>query len=118
MPSQPRVGLYLFNKDLRLDDLPGLIKLNLDVDQLILVYFDEPWILEPNAFGLFSQGQHRRRFVYEGLYDLNQQLLQLGQQLIVKKANIATGLPALCQQHGVSHIGHSLDVGSLRSPSY
>lgn len=110
MPSQPRVGLYLFNKDLRLDDLPGLIKLNLDVDQLILVYFDEPWILEPNAFGLFSQGQHRRRFVYEGLYDLNQQLLQLGQQLIVKKANIATGLPALCQQHGVSHIGHSLDV--------
>lgn len=105
MTTIKRTGLYWFTRDLRLDDMPSLIKLNSVVDRLILVYFDNMSALTPNAFGWPAVGEHRQYFIRQGLDDLQAQLSGLKQHLVVLNGEPETVLPELCAQYNITDIG-------------
>ena len=102
--SKLRIGLYWFTRDLRLDDMPSLIKLNSVVDRLILVYCDTMYALSPNAFGWPAVGNHRQKFIRQGLDDLEAQLADLGQHLVVMQGEPESVLPKMVAQYGVTDV--------------
>src|SRR3990167_3983981 len=73
-------GLFLFRKDLRLDDNTGLIWLLKRAEKVYPVYvFDEDEISPQNPYF----GQPSAQFLSESLEDLNQQLTSKGSKLSV-----------------------------------
>lgn len=100
-----RTGLYFFQHDLRLIDMPALHQINEQVEQLILVYLAEPRALL-TEFGFSSCGQQRARFIDQSLADLQDQLKELGQCLYFCP-DIAT-LSNIITSYAVTDIGYSL----------
>lgn len=105
MVKEQRTGLYWFTRDLRLDDMPALIKLNSVVDSLILVYVFDEQLFKTAEFGWSRMGPHRKQFIEQGLGDLRAQLDDLGQHLLVLNGDTINEIARLCEQYAVSDIG-------------
>ena len=99
--------LYWFQTDLRLQDNPGLLA-HAGASELLLVYFWPPSIPWCNLTGM---GQQRERFLLESLQALREELMALGQDLLVIRGRPERELPRLVQQYGVGAVGTSLTAG-------
>ncbi|TVQ67339.1 MAG: DASH family cryptochrome [Oceanospirillales bacterium] len=104
-------NLFWFTQDLRLDDNLALHAAS-HCDQLLLVYCLDPSEFKPNRYGVQGMSQHRLRFLYEGLIDLDKQLQPLGQTLLICMGNPVEVISSLIHQHKVSHVYTSDSVGN------
>ncbi|MEM1145194.1 MAG: DASH family cryptochrome [Pseudomonadota bacterium] len=103
--------LYWFRDDLRLDDQPGLIEAA-QCDELLLVYLwprQRPWC---NNQGMGSQ---RERFLTESLIQLNDELLKLGQKLLVLRGSAELVIPDLVRDYKIHAVHTSLAAGSYEA---
>jgi deoxyribodipyrimidine photo-lyase len=99
--------LYWFQNDLRLQDNPGLLA-HAGARELLLVYFWPPAIPWCNLTGM---GQQRERFLLESLQALREELVALGQDLLVIRGHPERELPRLVQQYRVDAVATSLAAG-------
>ena len=99
--------LYWFQTDLRLQDNPGLLA-HAGATELLLVYFWPPAIPWCNLTGM---GQQRERFLLESLQALREDLVALGQDLLVIRGHPERELPRLVQQYGIAAVATSLAPG-------
>lgn len=87
-PISPTTLLW-FTHDLRLHDNPAIHHVNTltrsNKHRLLCLYcIDSAWF-EKNHFGTQAMGSHRQRFLLQSLTSLDQQLRELGQQLVIAK---------------------------------
>ena len=100
--------LYLFRKDLRLEDNPGLAA-HRDARRLLCVYIQEPprpW------FQTLGVGQQRERFCNESLSRLQLQLRRRGQELLVVRGAVDEVLSSLVQRYRIERVGLSATPGN------
>lgn len=106
-----KVGLYWFDKDLRLQDNRGLIKAAAESDSLLCVYcFDPAWLL-PNRYSLTTLSNNRWRFLKQSLHDLDKRLHRMGQQLLVCYESPLKAIPKLVKTHDINSIYRSRSFG-------
>lgn len=74
-------AIIWFRNDLRLADNPALIAALAAHDEVLPVYVLDPRQHGPSPFGFERSGPHRRKFLHEGLADLDEQLLAKGSAL-------------------------------------
>lgn len=103
-------GLFWFTNDLRLHDQPALWKMQA-VDKLICVFCIDPQWFRPNGLYAKAMGERRFQFLGESLLDLQQQLQQVGQQLIIKQQTPHLALTELIELYNVDIIVRSQHVG-------
>lgn len=72
-----KTSLFLFHRDLRLEDNTGLIQALKESEQVIPVFILEKKQIENNPY----RGDHALQFMLESLEELNQELLKKGSQL-------------------------------------
>jgi deoxyribodipyrimidine photo-lyase len=97
----PRTGLFLFSNDLRLHDNPALHEASRSVDRLLCAYCLDPARLRPGRLGLADLGEHRYRFLLEGLRDLNAALVERGQHLLLLHRPAHEAVPDLCERFAI-----------------
>lgn len=93
-----KLGIYLFDNDLRTRDNPGLNWLNQEADQLVLVYCLDPTLFRPGKFGIAPMSHHRWHFLKQSLEQLQVKLASYGQQLTVKFTSHYEGIRGLIEQ--------------------
>ena len=111
-PVNPqKYGLYLFTKDLRLEDNPALNHLISQCDELIFLYVIDPSLSEPSHRGFPRLSLQRWHFIWQGLRDLHHHLQRFGHRLHLIKGDPADVLEAFCQQHSLDLIAGSYNSG-------
>lgn len=88
--------LYRFTNDLRLTDNAALLQAAASSDRLVCVFCVNPIWFRMAGFQSKPLGEHRWRFLYQSLRDLDRHLEALGQRLLVVYGNPETGLRRLC----------------------
>ena len=106
-----RIGLFWFDRDLRLHDHPALSKAAREVDYLLCVYVDDTRLSEPSRFVDTGSSNHRKQFLNEGLNDLYESLAQLGQRLHTFSGRPEKIIEALVNLYGVSDVYRSQPSG-------
>ena len=107
-----KIGLFLFNHDLRSDDNAALLQAATEVDKLICLYCVETASGGPGWQQPAKLSPRRREFLFEALEDLDSQLSQYGQKLIVRMQSPLEAIAQLITVHNVSHLYSSNHVGS------
>ena len=107
-----KIGLFLFNHDLRMDDNAALLQAATEVDKLICLYCVETASGGPGWQQPAKLSPRRREFLFEALEDLDSQLSQYGQKLIVRMQSPLEAIAQLITVHNVSHLYSSNHVGS------
>lgn len=111
LSTMHKTSLYLFSNDLRVDHNPALKRAALASKQLVCAYvIEKNWFL-PNRYGLKSLGQHRWRFLYESLMDLQTELEKLGQKLLIVKDSYLDAVSTLITQYDISAVYRSENTG-------
>ncbi|TCK03079.1 DASH family cryptochrome [Marinobacterium mangrovicola] len=88
--------LYRFTNDLRLTDNAALSQAASLSDKLICVYCVNPSWFRMGNYQSRPMGDHRWRFLYQSLRDLDRHLEALGQRLLVLYDKPETSLRRLC----------------------
>lgn len=109
--SAYNTALYWFRHDLRLDDQPVLLELTKRCKQLLLVFsIDEQWF-RTGDFACCPMGHHRQQFLYESLYELNQQLDHYQQTLLVVTGDPVEEISHLIKAYHINTLGVSEHPG-------
>lgn len=103
-------GLFWFTHDLRLHDQPALWEMQ-SVDKLICVFCVDPQWFRPNGLNAKAMGERRFQFLMDSLFDLQQQLQQMGQLLIIRQQTPHQALAELINKYHVDIIARSQHVG-------
>ena len=93
-------SIFLFRRDLRLQDNTGLRQARLQSTQVWPVFCFDPRQIEEHPY----RSLPALRFLIESLADLQWQLTQAGGRLILLKGNPAELLPTLLQQTGAQAV--------------
>ena len=104
-------GLYWFEHDLRLQDNQALSQLLQAVKQAHLIYIFQPEWFVVNDFGQCAMGQHRYRFIRQALDDLQQALVQHGQQLHIYYGEPDAIIMKLHEQYEFTHVAKHFHTG-------
>lgn len=99
-----RTVIHWFRNDLRLHDNPALRAAAASADRLLCVYLHDPRHDRPTRWGFTRMGGHRRRFLADGLRDLDARLATLGNRLLVQSGTAAETLPALAARVGATRV--------------
>lgn len=86
-----------FKRDLRLHDHPALHEAMQTNEPILPLY-----IFEPELWQMPDVSQRQLDFLHECLHSLNNQLQQLGSQLVIKVGNAVDVLNTLNQHHSIS----------------
>lgn len=100
-------ALVWFTQDLRLHDNAVLSQAHAAADSVLHVFFLRDVLREGSMPGLKEIGQHRRRFLYQGLADLKQQLQALGHNLLILDQHSHEGLPKLIDGYQINAVYRS-----------
>lgn len=100
-------ALVWFTQDLRLHDNAVLSQAHAAAGSVLHVFFMQDVLREGSMPGLKAIGEHRRRFLYQGLSDLKQQLRALGHDLLILDQHSHQGLPALIEAYHINAVYHS-----------
>lgn len=112
MTTAPQKTLYWLTDDLRMHDNAALATAAENSSSLICVFcWDTRWHAS-DRFGIARMGAHREAFLKQSLFDLDQSLRQLGQQLIVVRGNPIESVSALIAQHSIDVIVRSERPGT------
>ena len=106
-----RVGLFLFQNDLRFDDNPALVKAAAEVDELICLFCLDSKQPSTSFRSVSHLGPFRQRFIEQSLMDLSTQLNKLSQHLIIKAESPLDVIPQLITQYNVIKISCSENTG-------
>ena len=104
-------GLFWFRHDLRLTDMPALLEISQQVDELMLVYVFDERSTGQNQYGVTGMGPHRRRFIEACLSELNDDLALLGQQLVIKTGTAFSELSSLLQTGDITLVASHFHGG-------
>jgi deoxyribodipyrimidine photo-lyase len=107
-----KVGLFLFNHDLRMDDNAALLLAATQVDKLICLYCVDNSKVGPGWQQPATLGPRRREFLFQSLQDLDRQLSCYGQKLVVRMEAPLEAIAQLITAHNVSHLYSSQHVGT------
>lgn len=102
-----RNALVWFTQDLRLHDNAVISQAHAASDSVLHVFFMKDVLREGSMPGLKEAGEHRRRFLYQGLSDLKQQLRELGHDLLILDQHSHEGLPAMIEAYRINVVFHS-----------
>ncbi|WP_027852923.1 DASH family cryptochrome [Marinobacterium litorale] len=105
-------ALYWLTHDLRLCDNPALRAAAASADQMLLVYCVDPSWFQPGQFQSRPMGQHRWRFIYQSLRELDHQLSALGQRLLIRFDDPETTIDQLIRKYRVDTLVRSHAVAS------
>lgn len=108
-------ALFVFSKDLRLHDHPGLKQANDLSERLACVYFLSPHEFEPKSFSLCPMGKQRYEFLRQSLRDLRQSLNKLGHELHSFKEPVVSGLQRIIEENKIDAIFTSRCAGSYEN---
>ena len=106
--------LYWLTQDLRLDDNPALIRAA-NSDRLLCVYCVDPHSFMPYRYHVSALGQHRWRFLQEGLSALSERLEALGQALHIACGQPDQTLAALVKSRRITRLVCSQPFGSYEA---
>ena len=105
-------ALYWLTHDLRLCDNPALRAAAASADQMLLVYCVDPSWFQPGQFQSRPMGQHRWRFIYQSLRELDHQLSALGQRLLIRFDDPETTIDQLIRKYRVDTLVRSHAVAT------
>ncbi len=100
-------ALVWFTQDLRLHDNAVLSQAHASANSVLHVFFMQDVLREGSMPGLKATGEHRRRFLYQGLANLKQQLVSLGHDLLILDQHSHEGLPALIEGYHINAVFRS-----------
>ncbi len=101
-------GLFVFTRDLRVNDNRALLTLASQVGSLTCVY-----VLEPTSvrYQCVSRGAIANMYLKQSLFELDQALQELGQRLVVIEGEFEQSVLDTAQQINATHIGLSAPYG-------
>ncbi|EAT11361.1 DASH family cryptochrome [Bermanella marisrubri] len=108
-------SLFVFSKDLRLHDHPGLKQANDLSERLACVYFLSPYEFEPKSFSVCPMGKQRYEFLRQGLCDLRNSLNDIDHELHVFQEKVAPGLERIIEQNKIEAVFASRCAGTYEN---
>jgi len=99
-----KIALYWFRNDLRLSDNSAFVRACREVDYLLPIYIHDPHLDQETSWGFKRVGNFRKAFLKESLEDLQQQLRELGSNLLEVSGDTKEIFERLRDQIGVSLI--------------
>jgi deoxyribodipyrimidine photo-lyase len=114
----PSIGLYIFDRDCRIDDNPTLALIASKVDFLVCLYCVQPMDNFAKKFSQTTSSTAQRGYIKQNVLQLNYQLVALGQQLIVAEGEFSHLVEQLITFHHISHIARSNSGGSYEQSSW
>lgn len=112
MKTHLNTGIFWFRLDQRLNDNLALVRLCMEVEQLIPVFVIDPRWFEPQRHNCRHMGHHRWTFIVQSLTELNQQLVALNSQLVICEGPPEIEIVKLVKQFQARTLGVS------RAPGY
>lgn len=106
-----KTGLYIFSNDLRVENNAALLQAATVCKELVCVFIAEPIWFKPGRYGTKPLGDHRWRFLYESLLDLESALEQRSQQLHVVFDHFSDAVSTLITQYDVDSVFRSEHAG-------
>lgn len=103
-------ALHWFRNDLRIHDHRVLSTIHEHADTLLCVFVLDPRWFAATPLGFPKTGEHRRRFLYETLTDLDQELRGHGQRLLVVEGVPSEVLPRLVSDYSITNVFCSREV--------
>ncbi|MDR9424899.1 MAG: DASH family cryptochrome, partial [Marinobacter sp.] len=98
--------LYWFTRDLRLHDNPALLAAA-RCDLLLCAFVVDPRWFANGPFQSRPMGDHRWRFLWQTLKNLEKDLRQLGQHLHIVYGEPEAVVPALAREYQINHLVRS-----------
>ena len=108
----PSTGLYIFERDCRVDDNPTLSLIASQVDYLICLYCVEPLDKFAKTYSQTTASSAQRGYIKQTLLQLHQRLKVFGQHLVVAQTNVSPLLAQLITRFHITHIAYSQYAGS------
>ena len=109
--------LYWFTRDLRMHDNAALLAAARS-DMLLCVYVVDPRWFANGPFQCRAMGEHRWRFLWQSLTDLERRLRALGQRLHIAFAEPEQALPGLVHQHSIDRVIRSRQPGTIEAQQW
>lgn len=103
--------LYWLTRDLRLHDNAALLAASRS-QQLLLVYVVDPRWFVADQFQCRPVGDHRWRFLWQTLTNLERELRTLGQRIHIAFDKPERLIPELVRQHGIEQVIRSRQPGT------
>ena len=101
----PMNALFWFRHDLRLHDNAALLKVAAESQWLLCIYVvDSAWF-RPTLYQSKPLGAIRWQFICEALHDLQQQLIRMGQLLVIRVGQPETVISELIEAYEIQMIG-------------
>ncbi len=110
MANNEKIKIVWFRNDLRLHDNAALTSAIETADKIIPVYILDPRNFHDNQFGFQKTGIFRTRFLWDCVHDLNNNLKQIGSDLIIRSGYPERILPELCKQFSVTSVYYNKEV--------
>jgi len=91
-PNKPtqykqKIGIFIFRRDLRLQDNLGLQRLQSEVDIIIPIFILDRYQIKKSSHNKYYFSNNAVQFMCESLYDLNQNLIKLDSNLRIYYGN-------------------------------
>ncbi|MBT1064474.1 DASH family cryptochrome [Bowmanella sp. Y26] len=105
-------GLFIFNRDLRVQDNLALLAICKQVDSLDCIYVHNPAQASADAYGCQQLGQHSQRFLLQSLHQLDIELQLFGQHLKVLSGPLLSSIDNYLRHHQIDLVVQSAPYGT------
>lgn len=116
-PAEARV-LYCFDRDLRLDDNPALLRASEHAGELLCVYCHDAAVGCSDRFGTPRLGSHRQVFIEQALQDLAAALQSRDQALVVVRGDPVAEIGNLIEVYAIDRVVRGRAVGHHESAQW
>lgn len=104
-------ALMWFTRDLRLDDQPALHRAA-EAHMLLCVFVVDPRWFRQTRWQSRPMGDHRWRFLWQSLHELDLALREYGQRLHIAWGEPSAAITAIAQRHGIHQVYVSRQPGT------
>ena len=101
-----KIGIYIFRRDLRLDDNHGLLNLSKNVDIILPVFFLDPYQIIKSDHNKYYFSNNAVQFMCESLIDLNNQLKEKKSKL-----RLFYGEPHIMLENIIKQFDNNIIIG-------
>ncbi|WP_332874328.1 DASH family cryptochrome [Bowmanella yangjiangensis] len=105
-------GLFIFNRDLRVQDNLALLAICKQVDSLDCIYVHNPAQASADNYGCKQLGQHSQQFLLQSLHQLDNELQLFGQHLKVLSGPLISSIDNYLQHHQIDLVVQSAPYGT------
>ncbi|NLC10065.1 MAG: DASH family cryptochrome [Gammaproteobacteria bacterium] len=111
MSNMPKKVAFWFTDDLRLQDNLALNWACNHYASIAFIYVINPHDLGPHNYQHKAIGAHRMRFIYQSLFDLEQQLKSLGHRLVILEGQAVNEVCRFVAEQQIDAVVRSKPVG-------